>query len=750
MIYSPMENRMPRFNTFRCKLRTPMLAWSGALLALSGVSLHAHEARAISGGTAATGASYAFVAKLDIGGVRSCTGALVKPLWVVTAASCFKFGGVAAAAGAPPQPTTVTVGRLDLTPTNAPNGSVVSAVQIIPSPNRNLVLVKLAKPIETVAPISIATTVPVVGESLLVAGYGRTRSEWVPLKLQVANFTVESLAGAALAITGAGSGTDGGAPSQSVNTCKGDSGGPTLRNRNGVLELVAITNTSWQSGCLAESETRAGTTQARVDDIAGWINQQTVKRHKYGSIPAVAAVSCPCWDRDCWGKFCATPDCAVCNYPRTTYDVKTGDFDADGKTDVLTLSPNASGGWSELALLEMSRGDHFEFQTRKIVTPTHMRNGGADQYYRTLVGDFDGNGISDLATISYDGYGGWADWLALELGTAGAFESQVWAAQTQTYMRQIPNAAYITMTGDFNGDKKTDIATISPDNGGALAQSVALELSKPGGFDSQLWNAVTPIHMHNGGGENAYFVLPGDYNGDGKTDLATISPNGGGSWAEWLAMELAKTGGGFDSTAWPASTPMHMRNGGSGARYHVIAADFTGDGKTDVATVSPNAGGGWASWIALEIAKPGGGFTSTVWAAATPTHMRNGDGNADYRVVAGDVNGDGKADLLTLSTWGGGGWAQWLAVEISTGTGFTSTVWFTPTPQHIRNGSPIEDYRVLTGDLDGNDMTDVTVVSPTGGGSWDHWFTVDLSTGTRFESGAWNALTPIYMRQSMR
>jgi hypothetical protein len=675
---------------------------------------------------------------LDIGnGARSCTGALVQPLWVVTAASCFKFGDQAPAAGPPPRPTTATVGRPDLT---ASTGSVAPVVQLIPASDRNVVLVKLASRIEGVTPVQIASTPVTPGETLRVAGYGRTGTEWVPRRLQVASFSAQAVDGAALRLAGASASTS------LVNTCKGDAGGPTLREHGGALELVAITNTSWQSGCLAESDTRTGTTQTRVDDLSAWISQQTTARHRYGSIAATTAVSCSCLDYDCWGRFCATPDCQVCQYPVKVYDVKAGDFDADGKTDILTLSPNANGSWQSTASLELSRSGRFESRTWQIGTAGHMRNGGADSYYRTLQGDFDGNGTSDLATLSFTGGGGWANWLALELAKDGRFDSQVWTARTPGYVRATAGGAYVTIAGDFNGDGKTDLATVSPEGTNSLTQRIALELAKQGGgFDSQLWTAATPGHMRNGGTPRAYFVLPGDFDGDGRTDLASISPNGGGGWASWIAVELARSGG-FESGAWPSGTPTRMRNGGSGSRYHVIAADFTGDGRTDIATLSANAAGGWSSWIALDIAKPGGGFDSRTWSAATPGHMRRGGANADYRVVAGDVNGDGKADILTLSPTGGGSWERWVAVELSTGSAFTAANWLTSTPGHIRNGGATSDYRVLTGDLDGNDMTDIAVLSSDAGGGWANWMTVDRSTGSAFTSGTWNAATPLGMR----
>jgi muramidase (phage lysozyme) len=478
-----------------------------------------------------------------------------------------------------------------------------------------------------------------------------------------------------------------------------------------------------------------------------------------------AKVGCGCADHKCGGGFCGGSGCTAreegeckdrgmrcvnhqCERHPTTYEVHTGDFNGDGKTDVLTWSPNAGGGWSDWASLELSTGSGFTSGVWAATTPAHARNGNLDRRYVSLSGDFDGNGRTDIATVSPNGGGGWANWIAMELSNGSGFGSGTWKASTPGHMRNGGNAAYSVYAGDFNGDGRSDLATLSPTGGGGWGEWMAMELSTGNGFTSSVWKAGTPLHMRNGGNTRAYTTVKGDFNGDGRTDLATVSPNAGGGWANWVAVDLS-TGSGFTAGAWKASTPAHMRNGGGSANYQVLAEDFNGDGRTDLATVSQNAGGGWANWIAVELST-GSGFTSAAWSATTPAHMRNGGGNAVYRVVAGDVNADGRADLVTLSPNGGGGWANWMAVELSTGSGFSSHAWSSGTPQHIRNGSAGRDYRVLVGDFEGNERADIAVLSPNGGGGWANWLSVNLSTGSAFTTGAWSANTPAHMRNGMR
>ena len=242
-------------------------------------------------------------------------------------------------------------------------------------------------------------------------------------------------------------------------------------------------------------------------------------------------------------------------------------------------------------------------------------------------------------------------------------------------------------------------------------------------------------------------ILSGDFNGDGKPDIATISPNAGGAWQDWLALELS-TGDSFISKVWPANTPTHMRNGGASSTYQVLAGDFNGDGKTDVVTVSPNATGGWDSWLTVELST-GVGFTSERWSTRLPQDMRNGGANARYQTFAVDVNHDGKTDLVTLSANATGGWEDWIEVQISTGTAFQAQTWESRTPIHMRDGGKDSDYRAVWGRYDDDALPDLAIISPNAGGSWSGWVTLDQSKGSSFLSTHWDAATPHHMRDGL-
>jgi hypothetical protein len=235
-------------------------AWGSALLvaALAAGFPGGSAASAVAGAGEVADGELPFVAKVTFGDARGCTGVLVSPRWILTAKACFTDGSAPVAAGAPARPTTVLLGRADLTGTS---GHRLLVQHVLPHPDRNVALAELSAPVKDIAPVGLDGAAARVGESLRIAGYGRTATAWVPDRLHAGTFTVESADAASFTVTASGGAT----------LCKGDAGGPAFREVSGRVELVGVHDRSWQKNCIGETETRDGAVETRTDDLADWI-----------------------------------------------------------------------------------------------------------------------------------------------------------------------------------------------------------------------------------------------------------------------------------------------------------------------------------------------------------------------------------------------------------------------------------------------------------------------------------------------
>ncbi|MCW5961955.1 MAG: VCBS repeat-containing protein [Pyrinomonadaceae bacterium] len=234
---------------------------------------------------------------------------------------------------------------------------------------------------------------------------------------------------------------------------------------------------------------------------------------------------------------------------------------------------------------------------------------------------------------------------------------------------------------DYNGDGKTDFALVRNVGGGTGGQ-IRWFINQNGS------TAVSAFDW----GISTDALVPQDYDGDNKTDIAVWRAGVPGSAAFYI----------LQSNGFTLRTELFGQAGDDPS----VVDDYDGDGKADVAVYRDGASSGAQStWFYRgTLNNPSGNTTYVNWG-------QNGDFPAP-----GDYDGDGKADFVNQRNNGGGNGIFWM---LQTTAGVTSRVFGTPTDI------------IVPGDYDGDGKTDLAVARGSGGAI--QWFWIPSSTGVAYQ-----------------
>ena len=172
----------------------------------------------------------------------------------------------------------------------------------------------------------------------------------------------------------------------------------------------------------------------------------------------------------------------------------------------------------------------------------------------------------------------------------------------------------VCLTGDFNGDGRQDLVTFTR---GSTAD-VYVALSTGTGFVGTGWK------WHDWFAAGTEIPLVGDFNGDGRDDIATFTR---GSTADvYVALS---TGSSFSGTGWK------WHDWFAAGTEIPLVGDFNGDGRDDIVTfLKGNQGQVYAA------TSTGSSFVGTGWLWSTGLCLQN-----DVCGLA-DVTGDRRADAI--------------------------------------------------------------------------------------------------------
>jgi hypothetical protein len=357
----------------------------------------------------------------------------------------------------------------------------------------------------------------------------------------------------------------------------------------------------------------------------------------------------------------------------------SGDFDGDGRVDVVTA--NGIAGGSQGVSILLSKGDGSFQAARNFITDTDPTS--------VVVGDFNGDGHLDVAaadkvtnTLSIlPGNGDGTLQAATTIGVAGSpisiFASDlnadgksdlVLVLQTGlTYLDAIllsngdGSFSQSTFAGppgvvvaDFNGDGKPDLCVY----GLGVGPDAAIKFGNGDGTFND-----SPVPFTLGVPFEANLAVAGDFNNDGKMDLYGEFVSGAATRAGFVFTPYFASGNG-DGT-FNVSSP-GITSGGVGGE-NLLVGDFNRDGKLDVAGVFPGPaarrlgvktpnqvrilyGQGDGTFIRFEF--PAGDSTGVFTGATLVSSDFDGNGAPDFAWASGSGvnvirNANGNPPLLS-------------------------------------------------------------------------------------------------------